>query len=69
MAVLYVIANKMSEKYNLNHTQQIKKVLVTQQVLTWSESRRARAEPSQRKKNETQTAGGLTEKQRKSGHN
>lgn len=38
-----------------------KKASVIQQVLTWSESRRARAEPTQRKTDETQTAGRLTQ--------
>ena len=38
----------------------LKTASVTQPFLTWSASRRARAAPSQRKKDETQTAGRLT---------
>lgn len=50
------IFKKLKFKCKLNHMQ----IEEAQQVLTWSESRRARAEPSQRKKDETQTAWRLT---------
>lgn len=67
LAVIYVIANKTSKKLKfeckLNHMQREE----AQQVLTWSESRRARAEPGQRKKDETQTAGWLTHGNRERG--